>query len=61
MGLEHARAQGRVGGRPPKLSPAQRAAALAALRGGLSVAEVATLHRVSRWTITRIRDEVQSE
>ena len=42
VGLEHARAQGRVGGRPPKLSPAQRAAALAALRGGLSVAEVAT-------------------
>ncbi|MDN5699591.1 MAG: recombinase family protein, partial [Kocuria sp.] len=38
VGLEHARAQGRVGGRPPKLNPAQRAAALAALRGGLSVA-----------------------
>lgn len=58
VGLEHARAHGRVGGRPPKLSPTQRAAALAALRGGLSVAEVATLHGVSRWTITRLRDEV---
>ncbi|WP_144999265.1 recombinase family protein [Kocuria marina] len=56
VGLEHARAQGRVGGRPPKLNPAQRAAALAALRGGLSVSDVAALHGVSRWTITRIRD-----
>ena len=56
VGLEHARAQGRVGGRPPKLSPAQRAAALAALRGGLSASDVAALHGVSRWTTTRIRD-----
>ena len=56
VGLEHARAQGRVGGRPPKLDAAARAAALAALRGGLSVADVATLHGVSRWTITRLRD-----
>lgn len=57
VGLEHARTQGRVGGRPPKLSAAQRAAALAALRGGLSAAEVASLHGVSRWTITRLRGE----
>ena len=56
VGLEHARAQGRVGGRPQKLNPAQRAAALGALRGGLSVSDVAALHGVSRWTITRIRD-----
>lgn len=54
VGLEHARAQGRVGGRPPKLNPSQRTAAL---RGGLSVVEVATLHGVSRWTITRLRDQ----
>ncbi|KHE73770.1 DNA invertase [Kocuria marina] len=56
VGLEHARAQGRVGGRPPKMDAAARAAALAALRGGLSVTDVAALHGVSRWTITRIRD-----
>lgn len=43
VGLEHARAQERIGGRPSKLSLAQRAATLAALRGGLSVSEVATL------------------
>lgn len=64
VGLEHARAQGRVGGRPPKLNPAQRAAALAALaalRGGLSVSEVATLHGVSRWTITRLCDATSAE
>ena len=42
-----------MGGRPPKLDAAARAAAL---RGGLSVADVAALHGVSRWTITRIRD-----
>ncbi len=51
--------QGKTGS--PKLSPAQRAAALAALRGGLSVAEVATLHGVSRWTITRLRDATSQE
>lgn len=61
VGLEHARAQGRVGGRPSKLSPARRAAALAALRGGLSVSEVATLHGVSRWTITRLCDATSAE
>lgn len=55
-GLEHARAQGRQGGRPPALTPDQSDAALAALRGGMSVAEVARFHNVSRWTITRLRD-----
>lgn len=46
-----------MGGRPPKLNPAQRAAALGVLRGGLSVSDVAALHGVSRWTITRIREQ----
>lgn len=50
-----------MGGRPPKLNPSQHAAALAALRGGLSVAEVATLHGVSRWTITRLRGATFAE
>ena len=50
-----------MGGRPPKLNPSQHAAALAALRGGLSVAEVATLHEVSRWTITRLRGATFAE
>lgn len=55
-GLDHARANGRVGGRRPALSPAQRDAALAALAGGLSVRDVAAVHGVSRWTIARLRD-----
>lgn len=55
-GLEHARAHGRQGGRPPALTPDQVDAALAALRGGMSIAEVARFHNVSRWTITRLRD-----
>ncbi|MGJ9713479.1 recombinase family protein [Actinotignum sp. GS-2025d] len=41
-GLEHVRAQDRRGGRPP----VQADAALAALRGGMSVAEVARFHIV---------------
>lgn len=61
VGLEHARSQGRVGGRPPKMDAAARAAALAALRGGLSVADVAALHGVSRWTIARLRDATSRE
>lgn len=35
-GLAHARAQGRVGGRRPKLNEAQQQAALAALASGMS-------------------------
>ncbi len=34
----------------------QADAALAALRGGMSVAEAARFHDVSRWTIARLRD-----
>lgn len=56
-GLAHARAQGRVGGRPRALTGETADAALAALRGGMPVAEVARVHGVSRWTIARLRDE----
>ena len=55
-GLDHARANGRMGGRKPKLNARQREAALAALRGGLTIKDVAAMHGVSRWTITRLRD-----
>ncbi|MDK8178422.1 recombinase family protein [Micrococcus luteus] len=54
-GLAHARRRGRVGGRPRVLSPAAVDAVKAALEAGLSVAEVAALHGVSRRTITRVR------
>lgn len=56
VGLEHARSQGRHGGRPLALSLEQADAALAALRGGMSVTDVARFHNVSRWTIARLRD-----
>lgn len=56
-GLDHARSQGRIGGRPRALTGETADAALAALRGGMAVADVARVHGVSRWTIARLRDE----
>lgn len=54
-GLAHARAQGRVGGRRPKLDETQQQAALAALASGMSEAQVAQTFGVSRSTITRLK------
>lgn len=54
-GLAHARAQGRVGGRPRKLDETQQQAALAALASGMSEAQVAQTFGVSRSTITRLK------
>nr|WP_281383477.1 helix-turn-helix domain-containing protein [Micrococcus cohnii] len=53
--MAHARAQGRVGGRPRVLSSAGVDAVKAALAAGLPVAQIAALHGVSRRTITRVR------
>lgn len=54
-GLAYAKAQGRVGGRPPKLNETQKRAALAALDSGLSETQVAETFEVSRSTITRLK------
>ncbi|WP_185173623.1 recombinase family protein [Rothia nasimurium] len=54
-GLAHARAQGRVGGRRPKLDKTQQQAVLAAIESGLSESQVAQSFGVSRSTITRIK------
>ena len=54
-GLAHARAQGRVSGRRPKLDETQQQAALAALASGMSEAQVAQTFGVSRSTITRLK------
>lgn len=54
-GLAHARSQGRVGGRRPKLDETQQQAALAALASGMSEAQVAQTFGVSRSTITRLK------
>ncbi|WP_237236705.1 recombinase family protein [Rothia nasimurium] len=54
-GLAHARSQGRVGGRRPKLDKTQQQAVLAAIESGLSESQVAQSFGVSRSTITRIK------
>ena len=53
-GLRSARAQGRRGGRQPKLSPQQQAEVRAMLTAGRSAADIARLFRVHRATISRI-------
>lgn len=52
-GVAHARAQGRVAGPKPKLSPEQARQALQLLAGGESVASVARSFNVSRQTLYR--------
>jgi DNA invertase Pin-like site-specific DNA recombinase len=54
-GLAEARAAGRVGGRRPKLSPAQRGDVVEnVLSGRKTAAQMARLYRVSQPTISRI-------
>ncbi|WP_237234482.1 recombinase family protein [Rothia nasisuis] len=54
-GLAHARSQGRIGGRPPKLTPGQQQAALRLIDNGMSENQVAATLGVSRSTITRLK------
>lgn len=56
-GLAHARSQGRVGGRPRKLTDEQVQAIRASLGAKLSLKDIATMHGVSPRTISRIRDD----
>ena len=54
-GLAAARAEGRVGGRRPKLTPGQRAAIVdTVLSGCRSAADMARLHKVSEATVSRL-------
>ncbi|MBB6229149.1 DNA invertase Pin-like site-specific DNA recombinase [Polymorphobacter multimanifer] len=53
-GLRSARAQGRSGGRQPKLSPQQQVEVITMLTAGRSTADIARLFRVHRATISRI-------
>src|SRR3546814_13532469 len=57
-GLRSARAQGRSGGRQPKLSPQQQAEVITMLTAGRSTADIARLFRVQRATISRIVSNV---
>ena len=58
-GLRSARAQGRKGGRTPKLSPDQKAEVLTMVKAGRSTADIARLFRVHRATISRMVDAAQ--
>ena len=52
-GVAHARAQGRIAGPKPKLSPEQVEAVKAAVSGGQTIAAIARSFKVSRPTIYR--------
>ncbi|EGH95615.1 recombinase family protein [Pseudomonas syringae] len=54
-GLSRARSEGRVLGRPPKLTPKQRSEITAALNKGASVSALSKLYGVSRATIAGVR------
>ncbi|MCQ3018323.1 recombinase family protein [Pseudomonas tremae] len=54
-GLSRARSEGRVLGRPPKLTPKQRSEITAALSKGASVSALSKLYGVSRATIAGVR------
>ncbi len=54
-GLAAARAEGRIGGRRPKLTPGQRSAIIEdVLSGRRTAAQVARLHKVSQPTVSRL-------
>lgn len=54
-GLEAARRQGRVGGRPRALDEKDQAAIKASLEAWLSVSDVARMHGVSTRAISRLK------
>jgi Helix-turn-helix domain of resolvase len=58
MGLARSRAQGRIGGRRFKLSPAQQKEAISMMNAGSKTqVEVAELFNVDRSTISRLVSE----
>lgn len=59
-GIEHARKQGRVPGPKPKLTGQRKAAVIAAVNSGMSMAEAGKLHGVSRWTVQRAVQQEQA-
>ncbi len=60
-GLQKARREGRVGGRKPKLSPAQRRAAIEMVSDGKTAADVARLFGVHPSTITRLLTQLRQD
>jgi putative DNA-invertase from lambdoid prophage Rac len=60
-GLSRAKAEGKRMGRPPALTDAERSYALARLRGGSGVSELARDLNVARQTIMRVRAAAEKE
>lgn len=59
-GLHAAREQGRVGGRPPKLTPEQRQEVVDNVVSGRKTgADMARLYRISEATVSRITAQVR--
>ncbi|TRD17290.1 recombinase family protein [Palleronia caenipelagi] len=54
-GLKSARAKGRVGGRPPALTPDQRGEVLRMKAEGRAVKDIAAIFKVSSATVKRVR------
>lgn len=58
-GLARARSEGKTLGRPSALSAAEQAEALAKLAAGVSISQVARMHKVTRHTIIRARQKAE--
>lgn len=61
LGLEHARAQGRLGGRPPALGVEQQDAVMLMHAAGRSPAAIAEVFGVGRTTVRRVLDARQGQ
>jgi DNA invertase Pin-like site-specific DNA recombinase len=62
MGLQAARARGRIGGRKPKIKPNQRAEILRMVNSGkTSAAEAARLFGIHRSSVSRMMSQANAE
>jgi len=60
-GLAHARAQGRVGGRPTVMTPERTAEAVRMRRGGASIAHIAKVLGVGKSSVSRALAKVEDD
>nr|NLI49679.1 Hin recombinase [Propionibacterium sp.] len=60
-GLAHARAQGRVGGRPTVMTPERTAEAVRMRRGGASITHIAKVLGVGKSSVSRALAKVEDD
>lgn len=60
-GLDRARSEGKVLGRPARIAPKDRKAVIELRRGGMSISGLSRHFGVSRQTVSRVLDAVQNE